>query len=354
VRLLDRYIGRSVVIHSLIVLVVLLALYFFSLFITELDSVGRGNYTVIHALGYTLLLIPRQIYELFPMVALLGSMLGLGALANNSELTVIRAAGVSVRRVLGSVLKVGMILVLVVAIIGEVVAPWLEKRALEWRASLMQENISVQTRGGLWARDGNTFFQIKNVLSTGIADNVTLYRLDENFRVNEIVVARHAVYQGEEWQLMDVLNTRFSDGAITTEHVDSIIWRSTLTPEVVGLVSIPPENLSIWDLSGYIGYLRENGLDSGPYELSLWIRVMTPLATAGMVLLSVPFVFGSMRSVALGRRVTVGALIGIGFYMFNAIFSRLGLVFLLPPFFSAALPTVLVYVAWALMMRRVR
>lgn len=353
-RLLDRYIGRSVVIHSLIVLVVLLALYFFSLFITELDSVGRGNYTLLAALGYTLLLIPRQIYELFPMVALLGSMLGLGALANNSELTVIRAAGVSVRRVLGSVLKVGMILVLVVAFIGEVVAPWLEKRALEWRASLMQENISVQTTGGLWARDGNTFFQIKSVLSTGIADDVTLYRLDDNFRVNEIVVARHAVYQGDEWQLMDVLTTRFGEEAITTEHVDSVNWRSTLTPEVVGLVSIPPENLSIWDLTGYITYLRENGLDSGPYELSLWIRIMTPLATAGMVLLSVPFVFGSMRSVALGRRVTVGALIGIGFYMFNAIFSRLGLVFMLPPFFSAALPTILVYMVWALMMRRIR
>lgn len=353
-RLLDRYIGRSVVIHSLIVLAVLLALYFFSLFITELDSVGRGNYTVLHALAYTLLLIPRQIYELFPMVALIGSMLGLGALASNSELTVIRAAGVSIRRVLGSVLKVGLVLVVVVAILGEVVGPWLEKRALAWRASLMEENVTVQTQGGLWARDGNTFFQIKNVIATGIADDVTLYHLDSDFRVNEIVVARHAVYQAEQWQLMDVLSTRFSEGAITTQHLDTITWRSSLTPEVVGLVSIPPENLSIWDLAGYIGYLRDNGLDSGPYELSLWIRIMTPLATAGMVLLSVPFVFGSMRSVTLGRRVTMGALIGIGFYMFNAIFSRLGLVFTLPPFFSAALPTAVVYVVWAIMMRRLR
>ncbi|HEY0635772.1 MAG TPA: LptF/LptG family permease, partial [Gammaproteobacteria bacterium] len=212
----------------------------------------------------------------------------------------------------------------------------------------------VQTRGGVWARDGNTFFQLKSVLSTGIADDVTLSRLDEDFRVNEIVVARHAVYQGKDWLLMDVLTSRFSEGAITTEHLDSITWHSSLTPSVVGLVSIPPENLSIWDLAGYITYLNDNGLDAGPYELSLWIRIMTPLATAGMVLLSVPFVFGSMRSVALGRRVTVGALIGIGFYLFNAIFSRLGLVYTMPPFFSAALPTVLVYIAWALMMRRIR
>jgi len=353
-RLLDRYIGRSVVIHSLIVLVVLLALYFFSLFVTELDSVGHGKYTIAHALLYTLMLIPRQIYELFPMVALIGSMLGLGALANNSELTVIRAAGVSVRRVLVSVLKVGMLMVLVVVLLGEGLAPWLEKRALEWRASLLEETITIHSQGGLWARDGNTFFQIRNVISANMADNVTLYRLDKDFRVSEIVVARHAIYQGDDWQLKDVLSSRFSEGAITTQHMDTVAWHSSLTPEVVGLVSIPPENLSIWDLTSYISYLRENGLDSGPYELSFWIRIMTPLATAGMVLLSVPFVFGSMRSVALGRRVTVGALIGIGFYMFNAIFSRLGLVFSLPPFFSAALPTMLVYVAWVLMMRRVR
>ena len=129
---------------------------------------------------------------------------------------------------------------------------------------------------------------------------LTLSALAEYHLVNEIVVARHAVYQGNVWQLMDVLTTHFTEGAIKTDHSDAMTWNSSLTPEVVGLVSIPPENLSIWDLSGYIGYLRENGLDSGPYELSLWIRIMTPLATAGMVLLSVPFVFGSMRSVACG------------------------------------------------------
>lgn len=353
-RLLDRYIGRSVLSHSLVVLAVLLSLYVFSFFVGEVENVGQGSYTLLHAIAYTVMLLPRQAYELFPMVALLGSMLGLGALASNSELTVIRAAGVSVRRVLGAVVKVGMLMVLFVALLGEGVSPWLEKQAREWRAELRGMNIAVLEKGGLWARDDNTFFQIKNVLSTGVASDVTLYRLDKDFRVSEIVVARHAVYQGSDWLLQDVLSSKFSEGAITTQHIDALSWHSSLTPEVMGLVSIPPENLSIWDLTGYISYLRDNGLDSSTYELSLWIRVMTPLATAGMVLLSVPFVFGSMRSVAVGRRITVGALIGIGFYLFNAIFSRLGLVFSLSPFFSAALPTLLVYIAWAMMMRRIK
>lgn len=353
-RLLDRYIGRSVVLHSLVVLAVLLSLYFFTLLVSEMDNVGQGDYQLHHALAYTLMLLPRQAYEIFPMVALLGSMLGLGALANNSELTVIRAAGVSVRRVLGSVVKVGLLMVVIVVLLGEGVSPWLEKQAREWRAGLRGMNIAMLDTGGLWARDGNTFFQIRATPSTGVANDITLYRLDERFRVNEIVLARRAVYQSDAWLLEDVTTSHFTDGGITTSHRDSEQWKSSLTPEVVGLVSIPPENLSIWDLTGYIAYLRSNGLDFGPYELSLWIRIMTPLATAGMVLLSVPFVFGSMRSVSVGRRVTLGALIGIGFYLFNAIFSRMGLVFSLPPFLSAALPTVVVYVAWVVMMRRVR
>lgn len=353
-RLLDRYIGRSVLNHSLVVLAVLLSLYVFSFFVSEIDNVGQGRYTLLHALGYTLMLLPRQAYELFPMVALIGSMLGLGALANSSELTVIRAAGVSVRRVLGAVMKVGLVMVLFVAIVGEGVAPWLEKRAREWRADLRGMSIAMLDKGGLWARDGNTFFQIRAIPARGLASEVTLYRLDEAFRVSEVVVAPLGVYQNEVWRLSDVTVSRFGEDEITSTHLDTLDWKSTLTPELVGLVSIPPENLSIWDLTGYIGYLRDNGLDSGPYELSLWIRVMTPLATAGMVLLSVPFVFGSMRSVALGRRITVGALIGIGFYLFNAIFSRMGLVFSFPPLLAAALPTLLVYIAWALMMRRIR
>lgn len=353
-RLLDRYIGRSVVVHSLVVLAVLLSLYFFTFFVSELDNVGQGRYGLLQAFAYTVMLLPRQAYEIFPMVALMGSMLGLGALANNSELTVIRAAGVSVRRVLGSVVKVGMVLVLAVVILGEGASPWLEKRAREWRAELRGMNIAVLDEGGLWARDGNTFFQIRAIPATGVASDITLYRLDEAFRVNEIVVARRATYEGQEWLLQDVQTSRFGDEGIVSSHLDTLAWKSSLTPEVVGLVSIPPENLSIWDLTGYIRYLRDNDLDSGPYELSFWIRIMTPLATAGMVLLSVPFIFGSMRSVAVGRRVTVGALIGIGFYLFNAIFSRLGLVFSLPPMFSAALPTIIVYIAWAVMMRRVK
>jgi len=95
---LDRYLGRSILSTSLLVLVTLIALAGVFAFIAELEDVGKGHYTPGVAAQYVLLTLPGVGYLLFAPAVLLGSLLGLGALATNSELTVMRAAGVSVAR----------------------------------------------------------------------------------------------------------------------------------------------------------------------------------------------------------------------------------------------------------------
>ncbi len=353
-RILVRYIGRTVLSHVAVVLLVLLAMYFFSNFVAELEDVGRGNYDFFAALQYTVLLIPRQAYELFPLVALLGTMLGLGALANTSELTVMQAAGVSVRQVVSAVFKVGLLMVVVVTVLGEGIAPPLEKYARIERAKAMERNISVNTRDGLWARDGDTFININRLLPGAIATGVLLYRFDEQNRLTEMTYARTAEYQGNVWHLQGVTRNYISEEGVRTEYRPEGTWRSGLRPRIVDIVAVPPENLSVVDLFDYVRYLRENGLESRRYELAFWVRIIAPLATGGMVLLAVPFVFGSMRTVSVGARIMTGALLGIGFYLFNGIFNRIGLVYELPPVVAAVLPTLVVYGLWLVMMRRVR
>lgn len=353
-RLIDRYIGRTVAVHTAVVLLILLAMYTFSSFVAEVDNVGKGTYTFLGAAQYIALLVPRQAYELFPLVALLGSMLGLGALAGSSELTVIRAVGVSVRRLSISVLKIGALLMLVALILGEVIAPPLEKYARIERAKALAENISVNTDSGLWARDENTFIQIERLLPDGLATGITLYRLGEDGRLAESLSAPRGEYEEGGWLLYDVKQSRFTDEGIRVAEEAQMRWRSSLTPGVVNVVAIPPENLSAYDLFHLILYLRENGLDSSRYELAFWVRVVAPFATAGMVLLALPFVFGSLRAVSIGQRVMVGALLGIGFYLFNAIFNRLGLIYHLPPFLAATVPPAIVFGLWVYLMRRIR
>jgi len=353
-RLLGQYIGKTIAAHIMAVMLVLLSLYFFSTFVTEVSEVGRGKYQMLDALQYSIMLLPRQVYELFPLVALMGTMLGLGSLANTSELTVMRASGISVQQILREILKVGALMVVIAAILGEVVAPPLEKAARLQRARALSEQISVNAKSGLWAREGDTFINIERLLTNGRATGIHLYRFDKEGRLLESTSARQGIYQEKGWKLEKVVFTVFDEKRIQRRFAQSTEWKSSLTPEVIDVVAIPPENLSILDLREYIHYLHDNELEAQRYELSYWVRIVTPFATAGMILLAIPFVFGSLRSVGIGQRIVIGALIGIGFYLFNGIFSRIGVVYNFSPIFSAVIPTMLVYLSWLLMMLRLR
>ncbi len=265
-----------------------------------------------------------------------------------------RAAGVSVQQIMREILKIGAVMVVVAVILGELIAPPLEKEARIQRARALSEQISVNAKSGLWAREGDTFINIQRLLTNGRAIGVNLYRFDADGKLLESTTAKQGRYVDKSWQLQQIVHTFFNEQRITRQYEKTAEWRSSVTPEVIDVVAVPPENLSIFDLLEYIGYLHENELEAQRYELSFWVRIITPFATAGMILLAIPFVFGSLRAVGVGQRIVIGALIGIGFYLFNGIFGRVGLVYNLPPLLSAITPTLLVYLAWYVLMRRVR
>lgn len=352
-KLLDRYIGRVVAIHCMLVMTVLLTIYFFTAFIGEVGDVGKGSYDLLGAVNYSLMLLPRQAYELFPFAALLGAMLGLGTLANSSELTVIRSAGISVRRILFSVAKMGVVLVVLVAVLGEVVAPPLEKLARLKRAQDTESNFSMNTKEGLWGRDGSTLIHIRRYLSNGLANGVTFYQFSDDGQLKETTFAASAQYSKDAWDMYGIIIDSISEEGVEREYRTSDKRKTSLTPEVINIVAVPPEKLSIWELWDYVQYMKRNDLDSRHYEVSLWVKLVAPLATMGMVLLAVPFVVGSLRTISVGQRIMTGSLLGIGFFIFNATFNRVGIVFDIPPFLSAAIPTLIIYLLWAYMMRRI-
>src|SRR5262249_38698508 len=111
VGVLDRYIVRTILGAVALVMAVVLVLGALFVFIDQQRDVGTGNYTEVGAFWYTLLNLPQLAYELLPIVALIGSLLGLGSLARGSELTVVRATGVSVARLASMALLAGPFLV---------------------------------------------------------------------------------------------------------------------------------------------------------------------------------------------------------------------------------------------------
>ena len=176
-RILDRYIGQVVLVSIVSVMIVLAALFILIGFVNEFEKVGRADYTTWQAAMYVLLHIPQNIYEIFPMAALLGTMLGLGALSKKSELVIIRAAGVSRLRISLAVIKSAAMLIVLVVIVGEIVAPPALEYANQTRLKALASQLSLNTDYGLWARDGKTFIHVRNVEHDGRLVDINLYTL---------------------------------------------------------------------------------------------------------------------------------------------------------------------------------
>lgn len=337
-RILDRYIATSIAVHTGIVLFVLLALFTFFAFMDELGEVGRGSYGLAQAGQYVLLTVPRMIYQIFPIAALIGSMAGLGLLARHNELTVMRAAGVPLTRIVWSVMKVGLVLVIIVTIIGEWIAPRSESRAQVLRSVSMSENISFKGKNGLWARDGTSVVNVREIMPDGKLAGIYIYDFAEPNRLKQITQAKHAVYQHDHWMLQEVTHQQFEVDSVRSSHVTEEEWSTRLSPDLLSVVIVKPDTLSVAGLHNYVNYLHENGLKAERYEVAYWSKIAAPFVTGVMVFLAVPFVFGSLRSVSAGQRIVVGMLLGVGFYLFNQVTTYVTLVYELNPVAGALLP----------------
>ena len=353
-KILDRYIAKTVIGGTLMTLLVLGSLLAFVDFVSELDDIGTASYTLMNAFTYVLLGMPRHMYELFPTAILIGSLMSLGALASSHELIAMRAAGISVATISRWVLQAGMLLAILVAIIGEFVVPASERQAQSVHASALKENVTLGGKNGFWIRDGDRYLHAKRVYHDMRLGKVFIYELDDKKRLQRVTFANSAVYANDNWVLRDVRRSVFAENSVVTEQAASIVWPNLLNPDLFSVLSVQPENMSMMDLYRYSSYLQSNDLDASQYTLALWIKVVAPLASMAMLMIALPFVFGSTRSGSAGSRMLIGLLIGIGFFIVNKAINHAGQVYGLSPLVSAAAPLTLVMVVGALAMRRVR
>lgn len=351
--ILDRYLGQTIAIYTGIVFLVLLALFSFTMFVTELGDVGKGDYSLLLAAQYVVLSLPRLSYQLFPAIALLGTIIGLGVLANSSELLVLRVSGVSIFRIIGSVMKTGLILMLLALILGEFVAPITERAAINLRNVALSEQAALMTRQGYWVRDGQNFVFIGTLFPDGSLGNIAIYETEIGHQIVTITQAERAFHQQDKWTLQGIVRNKVTEDGVTTETIPSQAWNSSLNPRIVGAVSVNPDFLPLSSLHQYIGYLHGNGLNAQVYEQAFWKKILSPLATGVMVFLGVPFVFGPLRSVAMGPRVMVGAFVGIGFYIATQVVGFAGQVYEFNSFLVVFLPVFVFFLLGVLLTRRV-
>ena len=354
-RILDRYVGMTVASATLMVMMVLVALFTFFTFAGELSKTGKGTYDSLQAIQFSLATAPGMLYQLFPASALIGTMMGLGILANSSELIAIRAAGYSLISLLRSVMVFCLFLMVSVFAIGEYVAPAAQEYAETKRSLAMSGKNALQTDTGLWIRDGLKFVRIENIERGGQWSNVSVFELNTDQKVRSVISADEASHVvADKWVLEGFVQRTIDDDGVHIEDKNTAVWATALSPEILDVVMVKPEMMSAADALDYVEYLDDNGVDSRKYSQAFWAKVITPFSTAVMVLLAIPFIFGPMRAQSAGHRILIGTLTGIGFYLFAQVFGYVGLVYELNPVVAASLPTFIFLGVAIWLMRRIQ
>jgi len=341
---LARYLGRSVIAFTVLTMTVLMILFGVYLFADEQSNIGEGSYTALDALAFALLNLPTSIFDLLPLGALIGALLGLANLARGSELTVMRAAGVSTLRLAAWVGATGLLLAGIAWVIGDYIAPPLEQYALQQKTFARFKEISLIGDQSPWAKDGNTFVSAQRQTTDNQFGGVYVFQFDADRHL--LSVARAASAEaGKQWVLHDYVESRLDaqpggDRIVVTREATHQ-FPTSLSAEFLGLAAKSPESLPGRVLFEMIRHLRSNGLDTSSFEIALWSRIARTVAVVFFVMLAVPFALGSTRSGSANVRIVIGVLVGVAFFLFAKTIESGAAVFNLPPLLVAWSPTLL-------------
>jgi len=341
-KVIRRYLSAEITASILLVFAALLMLFAFLDLIHELGELGKGNYRLLHIIAFVLLSLPGHVYELFPIAALIGTLFALAQLVASSEYTVMRVSGVSVPRMAFTLVQVGLLFSALTFVIGEFVAPPAERFAQQLRAKAITGVIAQEFRSGLWVKDDRNFVNVSQVLPDAVLVGVSIFEFDKDLRLRKISLAQRGEYLlNNRWRLRDVVQTNFDDGKMEVSRLVEAEWQSVIDPNLLNVLLVVPEHMSAWNLYSYVQHLRENNQQASRHEIAFWNKLLYPLAVLVMMVLALPFAYTQQRAGGVGAKVFAGIMLGIGYVTLGRLFTYLGLLRDWPPFWSAALPTLL-------------
>lgn len=342
-KILDLYIGKNFLKYFCIVLIVPGVVFSFFELLSQLDDVGRGSYTLGNALFFVLLTLPKRLQDLMPMSTLLGAIVSMGILADNRELLAMEASGISVLRISFSLLAACTVLMLISGLFGETIGPQLEQRAYKSRVQALTKGIVTPIGQGFWARRQNSYIHVDKILGKGIASDIDIFEFDIGNHLKAFIHA-NSVYMQEnsQWVMKGVTQKIAKGMKIETKKIGTLTIKPFLSTDQVTALELPADSLPTADLLNYIDALRKNGQNTDYYSLALWQKLSLPLTTAAMALLALNFVFGSIREMGAGIRITIGSFAAIILYFGNQVIMHIGIFLGLPPFIVAMIPVAVI------------
>ena len=343
--MVNRYVEIAAFKAFALVAVALTGLFSLLEFVEQLAFVGQGDYGVPDALSYVLLTAPSRMLQVIPVSMLLGSLLALGALARNSELTAMLSLGISERRIIGSVLKLTLPIIGILLLMTEFVIPPAQQMAQEQRAYALSSSASSHTDNGFWAQDDHQYLNVQEFRPGNVPLGIDIYSFETDGSLDSIIHADHAVIRSDGvWLLSIVSRKRIRASEFTTEHLASLPWHSFIPMRQIRFLILPLNSTPPIELYWYIRSLEQRHQNTTRYEQELWTKASIPLSMIAMIMIAAPFVFGSRRAQSTGKQLTQGVGFGIVFSLSQQILGHLGLLLELNPAATALAPSLLVII----------
>lgn len=357
-KILDRHI-RNTVLMSILILLALIAVVDLVFSLAEEFSDTTETYTALNALAYVMFNTPTRIYELLPFAVLGGALIGLGILASNNEILVMQTASIKVRRIVWSVLKPTIVIMILNLLIGEFIAPPLEQQGESNKALQRSGSGAINSELGTWQKIGPEFIHINAIAPGGeLLYGVARYRIGENRQLLSSSFAESAEYRGDGstgyWQLHNVRETLFEQGRLTTGEYLQMDWYVDLSPNLLSVLIMVPDRQSMSGLYRFAQFFESEGLDSTEYFLAFWKKALQPLSTIALVILAISFVFGPLRESTMGMRVFIAIAIGLGFTIVQRTMEPVSLLYGISPMMAVMTPIGLILLAGLFFLRRVR
>jgi lipopolysaccharide export system permease protein len=324
-----------------LLIIVFLGILLIVNFLGQMSDIGT-NYTFFQAAQYVLLYLPISLYQIFPTIILLGVLIGLGTLASHNELTVMRAAGVAATKIAYWVLTAALILTLIMTFVGENWAPKLATYAENQRVAVQSAGQAVKTQRGVWLRDGNVFYNIREVSGNTKLLGISRYEFDKNYQLISASNAQSGNKIADQWVFNNVEISHFAKDQVSLEKLDEVSWPLNFNFNVIAAPN--PYNMTLVQLAQQINYEQSNGLNIQNEQLVFWLRIFQPLSTIIMALVAIPFIFGPLRTVGVGLRLLSGIMVGLIFFMANKFLGPFSLVYQVRPIIAALITPVLFFV----------
>ncbi|AXK40005.1 LPS export ABC transporter permease LptG [Crenobacter cavernae] len=352
-RLINRYLIGSLASSAFFTLAALIGLFGFFDVVAELPSLGKGSYTAPVMLRYVAYLIPGHAYELMPLAVLIGGMVAMTQFASNSEYTVIRTSGVSLSQVAGVLAQFGVLFAILTVLLGEFAAPYAEQEASRVKLAATRSMVAQEFRSGIWVKDDKHFINVREMLPDTTLKGVRIYTYNDDYQLTQTRYADVGRYLGNgQWQLTGVSDTKLSENKVTVEHHPALNWKSVIEPDILDVLLVVPEQMSVANLVTYIEHLSNNKQQTQRYDIALWSKLFYPLACVSMALVALAFTPRQRRHGQLGLQLFIGICIGVGFHFTNRLFSHLGLLYGWNAMVSATLPTLLFLAAGIALIRK--